>query len=216
MVNFDIDDFNVIGIDPPVSVNCGLAVVNVASSIAILKEKYTLVLDKTTGAQTLEQVYNEVEKLINNYCPRAICMERQLGGGFQFGRAKLNEFVGVIKLCAYKHKVPIVEISPAHLKMIIAGHGHAPKEVIMENVAKTFGLADSGAEHECDAASFALNYFIDEGWKGYRIQSPYTDEMAKADREAKKARKKLKEERKKAKEEAGKVKNSKGRKNAKV
>lgn len=186
--------------DPPVSVNCGWAVLSLINGTPSLPEKFTQVLDKTKGNGTLEDVYQTLDRIIIQYKPIALCMERQLGGGFQFGRAKLNEFVGIAKLCAYRHGVPVVEGSPAHLKMIITGHGQAPKEFIMSNIVKTFKLNDSGPEHECDAAGFALMYLIDNGWSGYKIKDQYTVEMAKALKEEKKARKKLKEERKQAKE----------------
>jgi len=194
-------DVIAVGIDPPVSVNCGWSVVGLISGNPTLFEKYTQIIDaKKFGDKTLEDIFNETSRLLTKYKPIAICMERQLGGGFQFGRAKLNEFVGVIKLAAYKCNVPVVEISPAHLKMIIAGHGKAPKEYIMENVAKTFGLAETGEEHECDAAAFGLTYFIDNGWTGYQIKSLFTKEMYAAIMAEKKAKKALREQRKKDKE----------------
>ncbi len=197
---------NVIGVDPPVSVNCGWSVVGLVNQKPILHEKFTQILDRKNGDRSLDEVYNQTSKLLVLHSPIAICMERQLGGGFQFGRAKLNEFVGVIKLAAWKCNIPVVEVSPAHLKMIIAGHGKAPKEYIMENIAKTFGLDDPGAEHECDAAAFGLTYFIDNGWTGYQIQKPFTKELCAAIMAEKKAKKAAREAKKLLKEAAaGKV-----------
>lgn len=206
----------VIGMDPPVSVNCGWSVVSLENNKAFLYEKFTQVLDKAKGDLNLQAVYDQFNELIEKYKPKALCMERQLGGGFQFGRAKLNEFVGVVKLCAIRNNLKVVEVSPAHLKMVIAGHGKAPKECIMDNVAKTFGLNDAGAEHECDAAAFGLTYFIDNGWQDYQIKTIYTKEMAKAEADAKKERKRLREERKKAKELGLPLPKTSSRKNAKV
>jgi len=165
-----------------------------------LLEKFTQVLDyPKDNSGGLEAVYGMMQQLITKNSVKVVCMERQLGGGFQFGRAKLNEFVGVIKLCCLRNSVKVVEVSPAHLKMVIAGHGQAPKEKIMANVVSWFGLADAGAEHECDAAAFALTYFIDNGWTGYTPKVPYTEEERAADKAAKAARKKKKEDREKAK-----------------
>lgn len=195
----------IIGVDPPVSANCGWSVVSLVKNgkedRLVLHEKFTQKLDKANdGDKVLQEVYAETGRLLLEYEPEALCMERQLGGGFQFGRAKLNEFVGVIKLCCWKHRVKVIEVSPAHLKMIIAGYGQAPKEYIMKNIALTFGLQDSGEEHECDAAAFAVTYFIDNGWTGYEVKAPFTKEMALAIKADKKARKLKREENKKAKE----------------
>ena len=196
----------IIGIDPPVSVNCGLAIVSMENNKAELLEKFTLVLDPVQKDANLEIVYQQLEKLMSQRQIDAICMERQMGTGFAFGRAKLNEFVGVIKLLAYRKGISIIEVSPAHLKMVIAGHGKAPKDYIMDNIVATFNLDDSGPEHECDATAFAMTYFIDNGWTGYKIAKPYTKELFKADKDAKAARKKKREEAKASREAAKKQK----------
>lgn len=192
----------VIGMDPPVHKNCGWAVVGLEDSKLKLYEKFTQVLDHDKGNVILEEVYGTLEGLILKYKPTALSMERQQGTGFAFGRAKLNEFVGVAKLCALRHGIKVVEVSPAHMKMIIAGHGKAPKDYIMDNVVETFDLDDAGAEHECDAVAFGINYFIDNGWAGYVVTAPYSKKQAKADLAAKKARKLKREKRKKEREEA--------------
>lgn len=199
----------VIGMDPPVHKNCGWAVVGREDDKLTLFEKFTQVLDNTKGDVILEEVYQRLDGLISQYLPTAISIERQQGTGFAFGRAKLNEFVGVIKLCAYRRSVPVFEISPAHMKMLIAGHGKAPKEYVMANIAKTFNLPETGVEHECDAVAFAINHFIDSGWAGYSIKQAYTKELAKADLEAKKARKLAREEKQRLKAAGLKKKNRK-------
>lgn len=212
-----MENLTVIGIDPPVSKNCGWSVCRIENDKTTLLEKFTQVLihpkDDPTG---LEDVYGMMQQLITKHRATIVCMERQLGGGFQFGRAKLNEFVGVIKLCCLRNKVTVVEVSPAHLKMVIAGHGQAPKEKIMANVVAWFGLADAGAEHECDAAAFTLTYLIDKGWTGYAPKCPYTEEERAVDKAAKAARKKKKEEREKAKAKAEQDAKLKSRKTQKV
>jgi Holliday junction resolvasome RuvABC endonuclease subunit len=89
-----------------------------------------------------------------------------------FIRGRLNEMVGVSKLCCFKNGVKVVEVSPSRLKLQVAGHGHAKKRHIMENVAKTFGLEKSGVEHECDAVAFVMSHLISLGWK-YTPPVPY-------------------------------------------
>ena len=182
----------IIGMDPPVSKNCGWAVVELEDGKLKLLAKFTQVLDSYPAG--LEAVYGQTEKLLAAYGPKVLCMERQMGGGLFFARAKLNEFVGVTKLCCLRHGVDVAEISPAHLKMIIAGHGQAPKKKIMSNVVKMFGLSDAGEEHECDAAAFAVCHMVDNGWTGYSVADPYTDEerQVEKDRKAKKKANKVK------------------------
>ena len=204
----------ILGMDPPVKINCGWAVIEYDTDTKEVKllRKFTQVIKNHDSSAGLAEVYNQVQSFYQNNSPQVLVMERQMGGGFEFGRAKLNEFVGVTKLFCHFASIPVVEISPAHMKMIIAGHGKAPKEVIIGNIVKTFGLAEDGVEHDCDAVAFALCYLIDQGHDFYKIKQEYTKEMFKAEKEAKAQRKKEREEKKKAKEAL----KEKGDKKAKV
>jgi len=186
------ETFTIIGMDPPAGKNCGWAVVRFKDNKPHLIRKFTQVLDKACGDTGLEDIYQQLDRMINEEGVTVLCMERQMGGGLQFTRAKLNEFVGVTKLCCHRHGIKVVEVSPNHLKLVFAGHGSAPKQKIMSNVVKTFGLASPGPEHECDAVALAVSYLIDNGWQGYTIQDPYTDEEKEADKLAKIERKQKK------------------------
>lgn len=174
------DGYTIIGMDPPSSRNCGWSVVRVQSNKPILLEKFTQVLcdDKL---KRLDELYRQVESLITKYSPKVLCLERSFGGGQAFVRGGLNEAVGVTKLCCYRYTVEVEEVSPAHLKMVIGGHGHADKKCIMANVAQTFNLKETGVEHECDAVAFALTFLIDGGWSGYTIAIPFDDSKKKKD-----------------------------------
>lgn len=192
-----LDGIIVIGVDPPVSKNCGWSVIKIEKKTPILLEKFTQVLEAPEDDlnKTLEDVYQKLNSLFAKYpqgCHPAVvlCMERQMGGGLFFARAKLNEFVGVMKLCCWRHGIKVAEISPGHLKLIIAGHGSATKNYIMGNVVKTFGLSEPGPEHECDAASLALCYMIDKGWINYEIKVPYSKKIKNAEAKARADRKK--------------------------
>lgn len=190
-----MENITLIGMDPPVSKNCGWAVIKLVDDKVVLLEKFTQILDDAREAYHLEDVYQKLEELIKKHGATVLCLEMSMGGGFAFGRARLNEFVGVCKLCCLRNNLKVVEVVPSHLKMTITGHGKAPKKKIMENIVATFGLSEPGPEHECDAAGFALNYLIDSGWQGYVINHPYTKAMLKKEKKKKEKRRKLKEQR---------------------
>lgn len=168
----------IIGMDPPCSRNCGLSVVKIDKNKPILLEKFTLILSDDKMGR-LEELYIKVNELIKAYSPICLCLERSFGGGLAFVRGGLNEAVGVTKLCCYRNGIPVEEVSPAHLKVVIGGHGKADKNCIMANIMKTFDLKKTGVEHECDAAAFALTYLIDRGWSGYTINTPFDDSINK-------------------------------------
>lgn len=117
--------------------------------------------------------------MVKSHSIKILCVERSMGFGMAFVRNNLSETVGVVKLACHDMGVLVVELSPAHLKKIIAGHGKAKKTHIKKNVVAAFNLKTAGAEHECDAVALALTCYIDLGWKGYKINVPFSKVKAK-------------------------------------
>lgn len=171
----DVNGVVVAGIDPSSYRNCGWAVVKLENNSPVLLAKYTQVFEG--GPDDLgryDLIYNEFQTIVDAHAPVALALERSMGGGMKFVRNNLSETAGVVKLCCVRNKVEVHEISPAHMKKIIAGHGRAKKKHIKGNVKAAFGLgARAGSEHELDAAAMALCHIIDLGWQGYKVQMPY-------------------------------------------
>lgn len=170
-----LDGIVVIGLDPSSYKNCGWAVVSIKDGGLVLLKKFTAVNQRPEEDMgRLKDIYDQTQVLISEFKPNALVVERSMGGGLQFVRNNLSETVGVVKLCCFNNGVKVYEVSPAHIKKIIAGHGRAKKPHIKANIVATFGLAKSGPEHECDAAAFAVSYLVDTGWQGYVVKVPYT------------------------------------------
>jgi crossover junction endodeoxyribonuclease RuvC len=176
----------VIGMDPASYRNCGWAVLEMtAIKKPVLLEKFTQVLQREQDdLGRLRDIYEQLAELIKKHHPGYLCLERSMGGGLAFVRNNLSENVGVAKLCAYDNSVKVIEVSPAHLKKVITGHGRAKKKHIMANVCAEFGLEKAGVEHECDAAAIALSYLIDLGYP-YHVHS--IAKIAKKPKKPKKA-----------------------------
>jgi crossover junction endodeoxyribonuclease RuvC len=169
------DGLIVAGIDPSSYRNCGWAVVGLEDDKPVLLAKYTQIFEG--GPEDLgrfDLVYEEFQSIVDAHGPTVLALERSMGGGMKFVRNNLSETVGVVKLCCYRNNVEVVEISPAHMKKVIAGHGRAKKKHIKANVKAAFGLGrGAGSEHELDAAGMALCHLIDLGWQGYKVEVPY-------------------------------------------
>ena len=159
--------------DPAASRNCGWCVVEYKGGNPVLLAKFTQVIEHDDSGGRLEDVYQQVQVLIDTYKPSVLCMERQMGGGLAFVRSNLNEVVGVTKLCCHRNSVKVREQSPGHMKALIAGYGKAEKNYIKKNIVAAFGLDKPGPEHECDAVTCALCCLIDGGWTGYEIKVPH-------------------------------------------
>lgn len=170
----DVEGMVVIGLDPSSYRNCGWCVLKVENGKLVLLKKFTLVLTRDQDdIGRLKDIYDQTKALIDEFKPISLIVERSMGGGLQFVRNNLSETVGVVKLCCYCNNVKVYEVSPAHIKKIIAGHGRAKKQHIKANIVATFGLKKAGPEHECDAAAFAVSHLVDMGWQGYEVKLPY-------------------------------------------
>jgi Holliday junction resolvasome RuvABC endonuclease subunit len=171
-----LEGLRIIGMDPAAFRNCGWAVVEFKDGKPTLLEKFTQKITREENdIGRLQDVYDALERLIAQWGALILCLERSTGGGLIFVRSNLNESVGVAKLCCHRHGIKTVEISPAHLKKVIAGDGRAKKKHIIANMAAIFGLKKPGPEHECDAAALCLGYLIDQGWTGYQIAVPFSE-----------------------------------------
>lgn len=170
------DNIIVAGLDPSSYRNCGWCIVRLHSNNLELLYKstheLTLSQDDISGNK-LKQIYDKFQEIIDTYHPNVLSVERSMGGGMSFVRNNLSETVGVAKMCCFNNSIQVAEVSPAHVKKEIAGHGRATKKYIKLNIKETFGLKKPGPEHECDAAAFAICFLIDSGWKGYNIKVPY-------------------------------------------
>jgi len=169
-----MDDVVMIGLDPSSTKNAGWAVVELEGGKLSLLKKFTQKIQRDKeDIGRLKDLYDQTQELIDEFKPKSLVVERSMGGGLQFVRNNLSETVGVVKLCCYINEVEVWEVSPAHIKKVIAGHGRAKKQHIKANVVATFGLKKAGPEHECDAAAFVVCQLVDLGWQGYVVKVPY-------------------------------------------
>jgi crossover junction endodeoxyribonuclease RuvC len=170
----DFEGKVIIGLDPSSYRNCGWAVLKVTNNKLVLLKKFTQTITRDQNdIGRLKDIYDQTQALIDEFKPDGLVVERSMGGGLQFVRNNLSETVGVVKLCCYINNVKVYEVSPAHIKKIIAGHGRAKKPHIKANIVAAFGLTKAGPEHECDAAAFAISHLVDMGWQGYEVKVPY-------------------------------------------
>ena len=93
----------------------------------------------STG-EKLEEIYNEVSKLIKKYRPDVMSIENV----FFFKNLKtvmpVSQTKGVILLAAAEKKVPVMEFTPLQVKMAIAGYGRAEKKQVQKMIEQTLDI----------------------------------------------------------------------------
>lgn len=77
----------------------------------------------------------------------------------------LGEVGGLVRLVLHDAQLPFVVVSPATLKLFVAGRGYATKEQMQQAVLKLWGV-DFSQDDECDAfglAQVARSFYLNSG-----------------------------------------------------
>lgn len=91
----------------------------------------------TTEAHTsfttrLEQIYDGIFHLIDEYTPDAMAIEKLFFNTNQKTAIDVAQARGVTVLAAQKHSVPIFEYTPLQVKQSVVGYGRAEKKQVQE------------------------------------------------------------------------------------
>ena len=107
----------------------------------------------------LEIIYNDLFKLIKEYQPDALIMEKVFFNKNVNTAIKTGEGRGVIMLAASINGLPVFEFTPLQIKQTVAGFGRASKEQVEKMVMLQLKLTDNFThDDESDALAVALCY----------------------------------------------------------
>lgn len=93
-------------------------------------------------------------RLIVLYRPALIAVEGYALNGYPLSMVRLGEFGGALRLAAWEHAVPVLEIPPTTLKRWATGNGNAPKDRMLD-AAALLGTPQPGHD-QADAALLRL------------------------------------------------------------
>ncbi|MEA3453133.1 MAG: crossover junction endodeoxyribonuclease RuvC [Patescibacteria group bacterium] len=107
----------------------------------------------------LNQIFNEINKLIKEYKPDVLAVEKL----FFFKNAKtlipVSQSKGIILLAAAKKGIPVHEFTPLQVKMNIVGYGRADKKQVQEMIKILLNLKDiPRPDDAADALGLAISY----------------------------------------------------------
>lgn len=153
----------VLGIDPGLT-RCGVGIVDVAATrtaklveVTVIRSSAELPLEKR-----LLQVGNEIERLLDEFEPDAVAIERvfaQQNLGTVMGVAQIS---GVALHMAARRGISVGLHTPTEVKAAITGYGSAEKKQVATMVARVLGLAVLPTPAD---ASDALAIAICHAWK---------------------------------------------------
>ena len=139
---------------------------------------------KVKGIERLVYLRGEFTYLINAYAPDVVVME-----GYNYGAARMKgaqmtpgrlfdigELGGMIKMLVWHHKLPMLIVPPASLKMFAAGNGAAKKDQMMVAVKEQWRTKIRD-DNQADAV--ALFYFA-QATLDKRKRRRYTEKQRSA------------------------------------
>ncbi len=152
-----MDKLRILGIDP------GIAIVGVGVVDKDVRGYKPVFYDAvTTPAHTplelrLLDVYNRLNKIIEEYKPDAVSVEELFFNNNAKTAIAVGQARGVILLAAVQYGVPIFEYTPLQVKQALTGYGRADKKQIQQMTKALLGLeAVPKPDDVADALAIAL------------------------------------------------------------
>jgi crossover junction endodeoxyribonuclease RuvC len=134
--------FRVLGIDPAVAGATGYGIVEFEGAAPHLLVFGALKLPtRATFAARLREIYNLIEKLVEEFAPDAVAVEAVFTALNVRTALRLAEMRGVVLLAAAQAQIPAHSYSPREVKASVVGYGAASKHQMQQMVSSLLGLA---------------------------------------------------------------------------
>ncbi|MEA4831026.1 MAG: crossover junction endodeoxyribonuclease RuvC [Oscillospiraceae bacterium] len=105
----------------------------------------------------LNQVYDGICELIEQYHPNAVAVEELFFNSNQKTAVNVAQARGVILLASEKHGVPLFEYTPLQVKTAVVGYGRAEKHQVMEMTKLILSLPEiPKPDDAADALAIAI------------------------------------------------------------
>ncbi|MDO4190883.1 MAG: crossover junction endodeoxyribonuclease RuvC [Bacteroidales bacterium] len=100
---------------------------------------------------TLQKIFTEVTKLIEQYYPNELAIEAPFFGKNVQSMLKLGRSQGAAITAATCRDIPVVEYAPLKIKQAITGNGQASKEQVANMLCKILKIDKNQLPKELDA-----------------------------------------------------------------
>lgn len=158
----------VLGIDPGYD-RLGLAVIEQINQKPSLLFSTCLTTDKKQPfSERLLAVGSEIEKIISNWSPDLIAVEKLFFSLNQKTAMAVAETRGVIIYLGAKNNLPIIEYTPPEIKVCVTSYGSANKKQIIEMIPRLITV-NKIIKHddEYDAIAVALTHLAHSSFSRY-------------------------------------------------
>ncbi len=112
---------------------------------------------KDSSQDRLRTIYSELKKVIIEYKPKIIAIEKLYFGVNSKTAISVGQARGMSLLAAAEARVPVAEYSPLEVKMAVTGYGRADKKQVQQMVKNLLGLSElPKPDDAADALAIAI------------------------------------------------------------
>ncbi|MFH1361893.1 MAG: crossover junction endodeoxyribonuclease RuvC [bacterium] len=146
-----------LGIDPGTAAT-GFGLVEArGSKLVFIDHGVIKTSSKETPHNRLRLIYLEMIKLIKNYKPTHLAIERLFFGKNTQTAISVGQARGITLLAAAELRVPVAEYTPLEVKVAATGYGRADKKQVQHMVKTLLGLSEiPKPDDAADALAIAI------------------------------------------------------------
>tara|TARA_B100000989_G_C19527588_1_gene467756 strand:- start:2593 stop:3090 length:498 start_codon:yes stop_codon:yes gene_type:complete len=146
----------ILGLDPGLSSTGWGVIENLGNKDEHIDNGAIVTNQKKDIGFRLEKIFNELNKIINNFKPNYLSVENIFININPESSIKLAEARGVIFLSASINRIHISEYSPNQVKKNLVGYGHATKIQIKQMLKRLFPGINIHNNDSSDALAVAI------------------------------------------------------------
>ena len=155
----------ILGLDPGLASTGFGAIFCQGNSVTLRAAGHIATLPGDLITKRLFQISEDIDSLLGTLRPELVAIEN-VCSLVRYPRAGivLGEVLGIIYLCAHRHGLPILEITPKEVKNALVGSGSATKKQIKSTTRRILGIKEFSSPHAADAVAVALTAHYRKGY----------------------------------------------------
>jgi crossover junction endodeoxyribonuclease RuvC len=146
----------ILGIDPGSRITGYGLVEKIGNRLRHIDNGAIITDSKAPMPERLQVIYRQLNRIIDEYAPQAVAVERIFVAKNALSALKLGHARGVAMLAGVNAGLPVAEYSAVEVKNAVVGYGRAAKTQVQHMVRVLLALPEIAQEDASDALAVAI------------------------------------------------------------
>ncbi|WP_225072049.1 crossover junction endodeoxyribonuclease RuvC [Desulfuromonas sp. CSMB_57] len=146
----------ILGIDPGSRITGYGLVEKIGNRLRHMDNGAIITNSKAPMPERLQIIYRQLNRIIDEYAPQAVAVERIFVAKNALSALKLGHARGVAMLAGVNAGLPVAEYSAVEVKNAVVGYGRAAKTQVQHMVRVLLALPEIAQEDASDALAVAI------------------------------------------------------------